>query len=89
MDNIIVKFKDDLKKYQSTRKRLLKNCEKELELLNKLTTIDVTILEEKDIIDIKELLFITKNLGDINEAIRNLLDKRKRKQNKHFNGLFF
>ena len=82
MDNIIVKFKDDLKKYQSTRKRLLKNCEKELELLNKLTTIDVTILEEKDIIDIKELLFITKNLGDINEAIRNLLDKRKRKQNK-------
>ena len=82
MDNIIVKFKDDLKKYQSTRKRLLKNCEKELELLNKLTTIDVTILEENDIIDIKELLFITKNLGDINEAIRNLLDKRKRKQNK-------
>lgn len=83
MENFIVKFKNDLKKYQSLSKKILKKCEEELKLLNKLITLDVIILQEGEIIEeLKQAFFVTTSLGNVNEAIKNLADKRKRTQNK-------
>lgn len=85
MENIIVKFKNDLKKYQQSKKPILKKCEQELQLLDKLINIEsgVIVLPNEDMFkELEKGLFITSTLGNIDEIIKNLFDKSKRKQKK-------
>ena len=80
MENFIVKFKNDLKQYQSARRSILKKCEQELILLNKLINLDATIVQDINIISVEESFFIATTLGCIDQAIRDIIDKRKRKK---------
>ena len=82
MENLIVKFKNDLKKYQSTRKNTLKKCKEELLLLSRIVNLDKTILETIDISDIGKTFILTAMIGAVDETIKGLFDKNKRKQNK-------
>lgn len=46
MENTIIKFKNCLKEFQANRKKLLTECEKELELLQRIINVDTKLLKE-------------------------------------------
>lgn len=82
MKNLIIKFKTDLKQYQSARKKLLKQCEHELRLLEKLINYDPTVIQELNMENINESFPISTTLGTIDLSLTNFFDKRKRKKQK-------
>ena len=82
MNNYIVKFKNDLKFYQTKRKTILKQCEKELELLEKIINFPLSLL---CLIDIKEMckkFHFAPMVYSIETSVQNMVNCKKNKKQK-------
>lgn len=82
MENFIVKFKKDLKTAQSARKKIIKECERELSILNKILNNDSSVIEDVDIIHIGSSLYMSATLAKVELPIATLVDKKSRKKEK-------
>lgn len=82
MENFIVKFKNNLKKIQSTRKKILKECEQEISIIQKLLDEDPSVLKEINHSTIEEKLLIATTIGSLNLAITEFMNKSKGKRKK-------
>ncbi|MBQ2872607.1 MAG: hypothetical protein IJE89_01245 [Bacilli bacterium] len=82
MENFIVKFKKDLKGFQSSRKKVIKECERELSILNKILNNDISVLEHADVINVGNSLFMSATIAKIKLPIATLVDKKARKKDK-------
>lgn len=79
MKNYIVKFKNELKNIQSTRRETIKKGEKELVIFKRLIDRDENLCEEYSLIELLDQLSIIKTFYAVEETIYGLLSKKKKK----------
>jgi len=82
MENFIVKFKNDLKRFQSSRKSLIKECERELSILNKIINNDISVIKEVDVVNIGSSLFMSATIAKVELPIASMVDTRVGNQEK-------
>ena len=89
MKNTIIKFKNYLKEFQTNRKKLLTEFEKELELLQKIIDVDVKLLNTYSIAELNKKITFARIFG-FNDTIletmfsidKNILTKMNSKKRK-------
>ena len=84
MKNFIVQFKKDLKQIQISRKELIKYCEIELSLLERLLKQDSTLCVEYSFEELRKKFIITRMFSCIEENIQTFIQGKKKNSKKSY-----
>ena len=80
MENIIIKFKTNLKEFQSTRKKLLLAIKKELLLLKHIIDKGIEILTEHTIEEINKNIDLARIFGFDDNILKSLISRKKKER---------